>query len=293
MSRGRLDCYGRLSMSDIVTRFAPSPTGYLHLGHAHSALMGWQAARAAGGRFLLRIEDIDGGRCRPEFADAIEEDLAWLGIDWDGPVRRQSQHLEDYGAALHRLETQGLLYPCFCTRAEIKAEIARMNAAPHGPEGPLYPGTCHLLAREERAARMAKGEPFALRLDMAGAVARTGPLWWEDRRAGRVDAEPAEHGDVVLARKDAPTSYHLAVTVDDAIQGVTLVTRGEDLFAATHIHRLLQALLDLPTPRYWHHKLLTDAAGRRYAKRDRALTLRALREAGRSSAEVRAMALGG
>jgi glutamyl-Q tRNA(Asp) synthetase len=293
MSRGGLGCYGRLSMSDIVTRFAPSPTGYLHLGHAHSALMGWQAARAAGGRFLLRIEDIDGGRCRPEFADAIVEDLAWLGIDWDGPVRRQSQHLEDYRAALHRLDAQGLLYPCFCTRAEIKAEIARMNAAPHGPEGPLYPGTCRLLAAEERAARMAKGEPFALRLDMAGAVARTGPLWWEDRRAGRVDAEPAEHGDVVLARKDAPTSYHLAVTVDDAIQGVTLVTRGEDLFAATHMHRLLQALLGLPTPLYWHHKLLTDAAGRRYAKRDRALTLRALREAGRSSAEVRAMALGG
>ncbi len=291
MSRGGPGCYGRVLMNDIVTRFAPSPTGYLHLGHAHSALIGWQAARAAGGRFLLRIEDIDSGRCRPEFSDAIQDDLAWLGIDWDGSVRLQSQHLQDYRNALQRLEAQGLIYPCFCTRAEIKAEIARMNAAPHDLEGPLYPGTCRALAPEERAVRMAKGDPFALRLDMARAVGLTGPLWWEDQRVGRVAAEPAGHGDIVLARKDTPTSYHLAVTVDDAIQGVTLVTRGEDLFAATHIHRLLQALLDLPTPRYWHHKLLTDAEGRRYAKRDQALTLRALRQAGRSAAEVRAMAL--
>ncbi len=280
-------------MSDLVTRFAPSPTGYLHLGHAHSALIGWQAARAAGGRFLLRIEDIDAGRCRPEFAAAILEDLAWLGLDWDGAVRFQSQHLEDYRQALDRLEKQGLLYPCFCTRAEIKAEIARSGVAPHGPEGPLYPGTCRFLPSKERAARIARGEPFAQRLDMARAVAQTGPLSWEDERAGRVAADPALHGDVVLARKDAPTSYHVAVTVDDALQGVTLVTRGEDLFAATHIHRLLQALLELPTPRYRHHMLLTDAQGRRYAKRDQAWTLRALRGAGRTPAEIRAMALAG
>lgn len=278
------------AMSDIVTRFAPSPTGYLHLGHAHSALVGWRTARAASGRFLLRIEDIDRSRCRPEFATAILDDLAWLGLDWDGPVRVQSAHLADYRAALDRLAAQGLLYPCFCTRAAIKAEMARADTAPQGPDGPLYPGTCRDIAAPERARRMAVGETFALRLNVGRALALTGPLWWEDETAGRVAAEPASHGDVVLARKDTPTSYHLAVTLDDGLQGVTLVTRGQDLFVATHVHRLLQALLDLPTPRYRHHPLLTDTDGRRYAKRDRALTLRALREAGRSPKEVRAMA---
>src|SRR6266851_3798796 len=257
-------------MSDVVTRFAPSPTGHLHLGHAHSALVGWQAARRAGGRFLLRIEDIDRSRCRPEFAAAIREDLAWLGLDW--------------------LARQGLLYPCFCTRSDIKAEVARADAAPHGPEGPLYPGTCRALAPSEREARMAAGAPFALRLDVARAVALVGPQSWQDEVAGTIAADPLSHGDVVLARKDAPTSYHLAVTVDDALQGVTLVTRGEDLFAATHVHRLLQALLGLPTPRYRHHRLITDANGRRFAKRDRAMTLRRLRETGCSPAEARAMA---
>lgn len=274
----------------LVTRFAPSPTGLLHLGHAHSALLGWRRARAAGGRFLLRIEDIDRGRCREEFVDAIAEDLAWLGMDWEQPVRRQSAHLADYRSALDRLEHMGFVYPCFCTRAAIAAEVARAAAAPHGAESSLYPGTCRRLDAAERAARMAAGESYALRLDIGAAVRRTGALSWEDEARGRVAAEPASHGDVVLARKDAPTSYHLAVTVDDALQGVTLVTRGADLFAATHVHRLLQALLDLPTPRYLHHPLLTDAGGRRYAKRDRPLTLRALREAGRSPAEVRAMA---
>jgi glutamyl-Q tRNA(Asp) synthetase len=277
-------------MSAVVTRFAPSPTGYLHLGHAYSALVGWRAARDAGGRFLLRIEDIDHRRCRPEFTAAILQDLAWLGLDWDGEVRRQSEHLADYRAALHRLEAQGLLYPCFCTRAAIKAEMARADAAPHGPEGPLYPGTCRGLAAAARTERVAAGESFALRLDAAKAMTLTGPLWWEDDAAGRVAADPASHGDVVLARKETPTSYHLAVTVDDALQGVSLVTRGEDLFAATHVHRLLQALLELPVPRYRHHRLLTDAAGRRFAKRDRALTLRSLRDGGRSPAEARAMA---
>ncbi len=277
-------------MSDVVTRFAPSPTGHLHLGHAHSALVGWQAARRAGGRFLLRIEDIDRSRCRPEFAAAIREDLAWLGLDWDGPVRIQSEHLAEYRAALDQLARQGLLYPCFCTRADIKAEVARADAAPHGPEGPLYPGTCRALAPSEREARMAAGAPFALRLDVARAVARVGPQSWQDEVAGTIAADPLSHGDVVLARKDAPTSYHLAVTVDDTLQGVTLVTRGEDLFAATHVHRLLQALLGLPTPRYRHHPLITDANGRRFAKRDRAMTLRRLRETGCSPAEARAMA---
>jgi len=276
--------------TEIVTRFAPSPTGLLHLGHAYSALFAWVCARGAGGRFLLRIEDIDRSRCRPEFTDAILEDLAWLGLEWDGPARRQSEHFDDYAAALGRLEAMGLTYPCFCTRAEIQAEIARAGAAPHGDEGPLYPGTCRARPVAEREKRITAGESYALRIDMAQAVMRAGPLEWEDSEAGRVAADPLSHGDVVLARKDTPASYHLAVTVDDAIQGVTLVTRGRDLFGATHVHRLLQALLDLPTPRYWHHRLLTDATGKRFAKRDRALTLRALREAGKTPAEAREMA---
>jgi glutamyl-Q tRNA(Asp) synthetase len=278
------------AMSGVVTRFAPSPTGYLHLGHAHSALLGWRIARAAGGRFLLRIEDIDRGRCRPEYTAAIFEDLAWLGLDWEEPVRRQSEHLADYRAALERLEAQGLLYPCFCTRTTIQAEVAAAAAAPHGADAPPYPGTCRVLPAAEQARRRAAGHSFALRLDMAKAAARTGPLSWADEEAGPVAADPARHGDVVLARKDTPTSYHLSVTLDDALQGVTLVTRGNDLFAATDIHRLLQALLGLPTPRYRHHALLTDAGGRRFAKRDASLTLRALREQGRSPAEVRALA---
>lgn len=269
----------------IVTRFAPSPTGYLHLGHARSAWEGWRAARLAEGRFLLRIEDIDIGRCRPEFDAAIREDLAWLGLDWDGEVRRQSEHFADYRAALARLDRDGLLYPCFCTRKEILAEIAGAGGAPQGEDGPVYPDTCKRLSPNERADRVAAGADYALRLDVDIALTRTGRLDWnEDGR--RVAVQPALFGDVVVARKDVPTSYHLAVTVDDALQGVTLVTRGADLFAATHIHRLLQALLALPTPAYRHHPLLTDAAGRRLAKRDRALTLRAMREAGMTPAEV-------
>jgi glutamyl-Q tRNA(Asp) synthetase len=273
-----------------VTRFAPSPTGYLHLGHAYSALVAWQRARREGGRFLLRLEDIDTTRCRPDYADAALDDLAWLGLDWDGEVRRQSAHFPDYRAALDRLASRDLIYPCFCTRAEIQAEIARAGSAPHGPEGPLYPGTCRRLDSGERARRQESGEAFALRLDVARAVALTGALDWIDEQSGVVRADPASHGDVVLARKELLTSYHLAVTIDDALQGVTLVTRGEDLFTATHVHRLLQALLGLDVPRYHHHRLLTDASGRRYAKRDRALTMAALREAGRSPAEVRALA---
>ncbi len=273
----------------IVTRFAPSPTGRLHLGHAHSALFA-RAQAGPGGGFLLRIEDIDPGRCRPEFIAGIEEDLAWLGLDWERPVRRQSDHLDDYRAALARLDGMGLLYPCFCTRKDIADEVARAGHAPHGPDGVLYPGLCRSLPAAERAARMAGGEAFALRLDMAAAIARAGRLDWHDRAAGRQAATPEIFGDVVLARKDVPTSYHLAVTVDDAVQDVTLVTRGRDLFAATHVHRLLQALLDLPVPEYHHHRLLTDESGRRFAKRDRSLTLEALRQAGHSPEEVRHMA---
>ncbi len=278
----------------IVTRFAPSPTGLLHLGSAYSALFAARAAREAGGRFLLRIEDIDRTRCRPEFTAALFEDLAWLGLRWEEPVRVQSEHFDDYRAALARLDAMGLVYPCFCTRSEILAEIAAAGGAPHpadphGADGPLYPGTCRRLSAGERAARLARGDDHAFRLDTAKAAARAGPLAWHDRARGPQTARPELLGDVVLARKDTPTSYHLAVTLDDHLQGVTLVTRGEDLFAATHIHRLLQALLGLAVPGYHHHKLLTGPDGRRFAKRDRALTLRALRESGRTPAEVRAM----
>lgn len=274
-----------------TTRFAPSPSGLLHLGHAFSALTAWRAARDGGGTFLLRIEDIDIRRCKREFEAAILEDLAWLGLDWDGAVRRQSDHFDDYGRALDRLTALGVVYPCFCTRAEIAREIETAASAPHlvaqGPDGPLYPGTCRHRPLDERRALVAGGREFALRLDAAKAAEIAGPYSFRDAGRGDVAGLPSLFGDVVIARKDTPTSYHLAVTVDDALQGVTLVTRGEDLFAATHVHGLLQKLLDLPTPRYAHHRLLVDADGRRYAKRDRALTLRALRESGAAAADLR------
>ena len=273
----------------VVTRFAPSPTGYLHLGHAYAALVAFSIARERGGRFLLRLEDIDRGRCKPQFADAIEDDLAWLGLAWDGGVRKQSAHFDDYRQALARLEAMELIYPCFCTRAAIKAELDAAAAAPHAAP-PVYPGTCRALSDDERQARIRQGLSYALRLDVAKAHAKIGPLFWEDEIKGAIEAAPTRHGDIVLARKDTPTSYHLAVTVDDARQGVTLVTRSEDLFAATDIHRLLQALLGYPTPRYRHHKLLTDASGKRFAKRDQAITLKGLRAIGKTPAEVRAMA---
>jgi len=277
--------------SPAITRFAPSPSGFLHLGHAHAALFAARAAeRTPGGRFLLRIEDIDRGRCRPDYEAAILDDLAWLGLTWETPLRRQSDRMADYRRALQRLDADGLLYPCFCTRKEIQQEIAAAAAAPHGPDGPLYPGSCRRLPASERAARLAAGEPHALRLDMQRAVGRTGPLAWHDLAKGEQRALPEIFGDVVLARKEVPASYHLAVTLDDADQGVTLVTRGADLFAASHVHRLLQALLDLPVPRWHHHQLLTDASGQRLAKRHDALAIRQLREAGESPAAVRALA---
>jgi glutamyl-Q tRNA(Asp) synthetase len=278
----------------ITTRFAPSPTGFLHLGHAYSALTGWRRARAAGGRFLLRLEDIDPARCRPEFAAAILEDLAWLGIDWDGEVRVQSRHGPEYRAALDALGARGLLYPCFCTRADIAREVASSVAAPHGPDGAkLYPGTCRALGAAERAARIAAGLPHALRLDMAASVDAVGAaLTYDEEGEGAVACDPARFGDVVLARKDAPASYHLCVTHDDALQRVTLVTRGVDLRAATALHRLLQALMGWPAPRYAHHNLVTNAAGERLAKRDHATTLRALRAQGVSPAQVRQLAGG-
>jgi glutamyl-Q tRNA(Asp) synthetase len=272
----------------IVTRFAPSPTGYLHLGHAASALTAWRRAREAGGRFLLRIEDIDPARCKPEFTLAIEEDLAWLGVEWDGGVRMQSAHLVEYRAALETLSAWGLLYPCFCTRADIQREIAASATAPHAPDGSVvYPGICRCLSVAERTRRIDAGEPHALRLDMARALNSVAEaLTFEEDGEGVVICKPERFGDVVLARKDAPASYHLCVTHDDAVQGITLVTRGEDLKPATDLHRLLQALMGWPAPRYAHHRLLTDDAGRRLAKRDQAQTLRALRAAGVSPAEV-------
>jgi glutamyl-Q tRNA(Asp) synthetase len=270
----------------IVTRFAPSPTGLLHLGHAASALTGWTMARRAAGRFLLRIEDIDRTRCRHEFETAISEDLAWLGLSWEQPVRRQSEHLADYRAALARLDGMGLLYPCFCTRKD----IAAATSAPHGPDGPVYPGTCRGLGRDEQSARIAANLPHAMRLDVTRAAALVGPLTWIERESGPITVTPGLFGDVVLARSDIATSYHLAVTVDDDLQGITLITRGRDLFEATHLHRLLQALLGLAVPEYHHHRLLTDERGRRLAKRDNARSLQTLRQAGHAPAEVRAMA---
>jgi glutamyl-Q tRNA(Asp) synthetase len=278
----------------IITRFAPSPTGHLHLGHALSALFAARAAEEAGGRFLLRVEDIDPVRCKEFFIADLMEDLHWLGLRWEEPVRRQSEHLEDYRAALTRLDNMGLIYACFCTRREIEAEVAAAAHAPHletaGPDGPVYPGTCRRMSSDEREKRLTEGQVPVWRLDMVKASELAGKLIWHDRAKGETEARPEAFGDVVLARKDVPTSYHLSVTVDDHLQGITLVTRGEDLFRATDIHRLLQALLGYATPDYHHHKLLLNESGKRYAKRDHAVTLRALRESGKSPEEIRRMA---
>ena len=271
----------------VTTRFAPSPTGYLHLGHAYAAGIAWRRARSEGGSFLLRLEDIDPKRCRADFAEAILEDLAWLGLDWDGVVRVQSLHLPAYRAALERLAGRRLLYPCFCSRAEILREVAGAAAAPHDPDGaPLYPGTCRALSAAERAGRIAAGAPHAWRLDMAAARQQAGALSFHEENEGEITCHPEQFGDVVLARRDIAASYHLCVTHDDAAQGVTLVTRGIDIKPSTHLHRLLQALLGWPTPRYAHHPLLTGADGNRLSKRDGAATLRALRDAGLSAAAI-------
>ncbi|MGY4395574.1 glutamyl-Q tRNA(Asp) synthetase [Sphingomonas sp. UYAg733] len=259
----------------IITRFAPSPTGPLHLGHAFSAIQSHDRARQECGTFLLRIEDIDGSRSRPEHIQGIFDDLAWLGLGWDGRVVHQSERLDGYAMALDRLREMGLLYPCFCTRADIAASLS----APHGAGGAVYPGTCRGLDASVRSARIA-GEAHAWRIDMARAIATVGQggdLVWQDELAGPVVADPLALGDVVLARKDAPASYHLAVAVDDAAQSVTHIVRGRDLFEATHVHRLLQEVLGLPVPIYRHHALLTDSIGNRLAKRDGAPTLASLR----------------
>jgi glutamyl-Q tRNA(Asp) synthetase len=283
-----------------VFRFAPSPNGYLHLGHAYSALLNLDLARQAGGRFLLRIEDIDLARCRPEFETAIYQDLAWLGVAWEEPVRRQSEHLAQYRDALENLAAQGLIYPSFESRTEIAKLVAEREANavstpwPRDPDGaPLYPGAAKFFAPGERARLLESGAPYALRLDMAAACARAGDLDWTehgegpDGETGAVAARPEVWGDVILARKETPTSYHLSVVIDDALQGVTEVVRGRDLFRSTSVHRLLQELLGLPEPAYRHHRLILDGAGQKLSKSTAATGLRELRASGASQADIR------
>jgi glutamyl-Q tRNA(Asp) synthetase len=269
----------------MITRFAPSPTGLLHLGHALAAQVAWAAAQVPGGKFLVRIEDLDFTRCRPEYETALFEDLTLLGLPWSEPVWKQSTRFPVYATALATLQSAGVLYPCFCTRQEIAAALS----APQGETPPPYPGTCRHRTAMEREDRLAAGQPCAWRLDAARALALTGPIAWHDTLAGTQSVDLATQGDVVLARKDLATSYHLAVTVDDAAQHITLVTRGEDLFDSTHVHRLLQALLHLPVPQWHHHRLIRDETGKRLAKRDDARSLRSLREAGHTPGDIKAM----
>jgi glutamyl-Q tRNA(Asp) synthetase len=280
-----------------VFRFAPSPNGYLHLGHAYSALLNFDLAQSSGGRFLLRIEDIDTTRCRPEYEAAIHEDLAWLGITWETPVRRQSEHLADHRQAVEKLIAEGLVYPSFETRGEIAKLVAQREADapwPRDPDGvPLYPGEAKSGAPDVRAKKIESGAPFALRLDMAAACARAGELGWvehgcgPDGETGTVAARPQAWGDVILARKETPTSYHLAVVIDDALQGVTEAVRGVDLFWSTSVHRLLQALLGLPALAYRHHRLVLDGEGRKLSKSTQATGLRELRAKGTTPADIR------
>ena len=286
-------------MQPAVFRFAPSPNGYLHVGHAYSALLNHDMAQAAGGRLLLRIEDIDTERCRPEYEAAIYEDLRWLGISWQQPARRQSERLDDYAATLDKLEAQGLVYPSFESRSQISALVAerdRHGRWPRDPDGvPIYPGRARMMAAAERDRRRTAGEPYAMRLAMDAAVARAGAITWSETgfgphgQTGVVALAPQLWGDVVLARKDAPASYHLAVAVDDALQGVSDVVRGQDLFWSTSIHRVLQALLGLPEPTYHHHRLILDTDGRKLSKSTQAKSLRQLRARGATVADIRRM----
>ncbi|MBX9845174.1 MAG: tRNA glutamyl-Q(34) synthetase GluQRS [Xanthobacteraceae bacterium] len=284
-------------MTPPVFRFAPSPNGPLHLGHALSALMNFDMARAHGGRFILRMEDIDTTRCRPEFEAAISEDLAWLGLEWDQPVRRQSDHFDEYKAALAKLDARHLTFPAFESRAELARMVGDRDVRerwPRDPDGvPVYPGAARQMREEERRARIAQGEPYAIRLDIGKAMEWSGPLRWTETGAGPsgetgdVIADPAAWGDVIVGRKETPTSYHLSVVLDDAIQGVTHVVRGQDLFWSTSVHRLLQALLDLPAPVYHHHALVLDADGRKLSKSTQATGLRELRAKGATPADIR------
>lgn len=264
----------------VRTRFAPSPSGRLHLGHALAARIAVDEAAQAGGVCYLRIEDIDMGRCRAEFVQGIMEDMDWLGLSFEPEVIIQSERFSLYSNALDQLREMGVLYPCFCSRKQVMEEIQRMDNAPQGEELERYPGTCRGMCHEEKQARLAAGEPHSWRLDCRAAARLTGPLAWRDRRHGEFICQPETLGDVILARKDCPCSYHVAVVVDDAAQGITLVTRGEDLLLATHVHRLLQELLSLPVPEWYHHSLIKDAEGKRLAKRDKSTSLEELRQAG-------------
>jgi glutamyl-Q tRNA(Asp) synthetase len=280
-----------------VFRFAPSPNGYLHLGHAYSALLNFDLARRSGGIFLLRIEDIDATRCRPEFEAAIYEDLAWLGVAWQQPVRRQSEHFPDYHGAVEKLSALGLVYPSFESRAEIARLVAQREESspwPRDPDGaPLYPGTAKSLSAEQRRKLFESGTPYALRLDMAAAARLAGELAWQEQgegpggETGIVAARAPAWGDIVLARKETPTSYHLSVVIDDALQSVTEVVRGQDLFWSTSVHRLLQELLGLPAPAYRHHRLILNSAGQKLSKSTFATGLRELRAAGATPADIR------
>ncbi len=284
-------------MPQPVFRFAPSPNGYLHLGHALSALLNFDMARAASGRFLLRMEDIDAARCRPEYETAIYQDLEWLGLQWEQPVRRQSEHFAEYRAALEKLEAMRLTFPSFESRAEIAHMVADRDVRerwPRDPDGvPLYPGSARQMTERERQARISRGDPYAIRLDMEKAMEWVGPLGWTETgmglsgERGEIAADPAAWGDVIVARKETPTSYHLAVVIDDALQGVTHVVRGDDLFGSTSVHRLLQALLDLPAPVYHHHRLALDGDGRKLSKSTQATGLRELRAQGLTPTDIR------
>jgi len=264
---------------DVVARFAPSPNGLLHLGHAYAACVAYDYARDRDGKLLLRIEDIDLGRSKPEFVDAILADLQWLGLDWDGAVVFQSERLDSYAKAAEQLKVKGLLYPCFCTRSSMRA-VQQDEGLVVGPDGPIYPGTCRNLSPDDRSKRV-KAEPHSWRLDVEQATRLTGDLFWHDETLGKQVADPRALGDVVLIPKETPVSYHLAVTLDDARDEITHVVRGEDLFASTHIHRLLQALLDLPVPQYVHHPVLLDQTGVKLSKSRDSASLAVLREAGK------------
>ncbi|MDB4783333.1 tRNA glutamyl-Q(34) synthetase GluQRS [Verrucomicrobiales bacterium] len=271
----------------VITRFAPSPTGRLHLGHAYSALFAESLANRDGGKFFLRIEDIDKNRCREEHIEGIYEDLKWLGICWDPEVLLQSTRFDEYKNSIKILSQMDVLYPCFCSRKKIEAEQSNVGLAPHGPGSPKYSGNCRGIGFEEKEDRMAKGEIHSWRLDCSKASAITGELQWFDQLAGTMKVEPSILGDVIISRKDIATSYHLAVTLDDAKQGVTLISRGEDLMESTHVHRLLQCLLELPVPQWCHHKLIKNSDGKRFSKREGSLTLKEMRDSGIRAADLR------
>jgi len=282
----------------VITRFAPSPTGFLHLGHAYSALFSEKQARVKGGQFILRIEDIDTSRTKPEFEDAIFEDLSWLGLKWELPVRRQSDHFKEYEKAINNLRKLDLVYPCFCSRKEIRSAIFNSNLTTTDPlnrdKSQIYPGTCKKITEKQSKMRIKQGSPFALRLnsDLAMQIAKknTDALIWNDVEKGAIEVSLDLVGDVVLARKETPASYHIAVTLDDHLQGINLVTRGQDLFLSTHIHRVLQAVLKLNTPTYHHHHLLKGANGRKFSKRDNSLSIQSLRKEGKTPKQVRLLA---